>query len=133
MNSDSRCLSDSWELFTDPAIHNSYHTSLYSVTISSAGIQMCSARHAEDKNLGLSLDTTDTCIVHKQTHKDFATTKTDLTDRRKTTKTQRHVSKRERTQPRQRLSMDKLDSTSRFVRVIPTLSQDCHITQWVTV
>ena len=30
-------------------------------------------------------------------------------------------------------SQDKLDYTSRFGRVIPTFSQHCHITQWVTV
>ena len=49
---------------------------------------MCSARHEgeltdsqvdADSDLGLSLDT-DTCIVHKQTNKDCATTKTDLTE-----------------------------------------------------
>ena len=38
-----------------------------------------------DYDLGLSLHTTDTCIVHKQT-KDCATTKTDLTDGRKNNK-----------------------------------------------
>ena len=49
MNSDSWWLSKSWDLFTDPAIHNAYHTPLHSVTICPARIQMCSARHAEDK------------------------------------------------------------------------------------
>ena len=44
MNSDSRWLSNSWDLFTDPAIHNAYHTPLHSVAL-----QMCSARHDEDK------------------------------------------------------------------------------------
>ena len=52
-------------------------------------IQMCSARHAEDKtgsdklswDKTLSLDTTDTCIVHKQTNGDCASrTTTTLTD-----------------------------------------------------
>ena len=93
---------------------------------------MRSARHAEGIKENqmilsweqtLSLDTTDTCIVHKQTNKDWATTKTDLTDGRKTTKTPRRVSKR----------IDKLDYTSRFVRVIPTLSKHCHLTQKVIV
>ena len=57
--------------FTDPAIHSAHHTSLYSVTICPVRIQMCSARHAEDKKgpdklsweQTLSLDTTDTCIL----------------------------------------------------------------------
>ena len=49
MNSDSRWLSESWELFTDPAIHNAYHTLLHSVTICLVRIQMCSGRHAEDR------------------------------------------------------------------------------------
>ena len=49
MNSDSLWLSKSWELFIDPAIHNAYHTPLHSVTICLVRIQMCSARHAEDK------------------------------------------------------------------------------------
>ena len=49
MNSDSRWHSESWDLFTDPAIHNAYHTPLHSVAICPARIQMCSARHAEDK------------------------------------------------------------------------------------
>ena len=48
MNSDSRWLSDSWELFTDPAIHNAHHTLLHSVTICPVRVQMCSARYAED-------------------------------------------------------------------------------------
>ena len=50
---------------------------------------MCSARHAEDKTGSdklswehtLSLDTTDTCIVHKRTNKDCASrATTTLTD-----------------------------------------------------
>ena len=66
------------------------HTSLYSVTICPVKIQMCSARHAEDKTRSdklsweqtLSLDTTDTCFVHKsKTNGDSAsratTTQTD--------------------------------------------------------
>ena len=114
--------------FTDPAIHSAHHTSLNSVTICPVKIQMCSARHAEDKKGSdklsweqtLSLDTTDACIVHQQPNKDCATTKTDLTEGRKTTKTPRRVSKT--------WSIDKLDYTSRFVRVIPTLSQHCRKT-----
>ena len=55
---------------------------------------MCSARHAENKKQSdklsweqtLSLDTTDTCIVYKQTNGDCATTKTDLMEGRKTNK-----------------------------------------------
>ena len=50
-----------------------------------------------DSDLGLSLDTADTCIVHKQTNGDCATTKTDLTEGTKTTETPRRVSKREGT------------------------------------
>ena len=49
-----------------------------------------------NSDLGLSLDTTDTCTVHKQTNRDCVTTKTVLTERRKT-KTPRRVSKREGT------------------------------------
>ena len=50
---------------------------------------MCSARHAEDKTASdklsweqaPSLDTTDTCIVHKQTNRDCASrATTTLTD-----------------------------------------------------
>ena len=71
-------------------------------TIGPVKIQMCSARHAEDKKKGSDklswgLDTTDTCIVHKQTIHDCATTNTDLREGRKTTKTPRRVSKREGT------------------------------------
>ena len=95
MNSDSRWLSDSWELFTDPAIHNADHTSLYSVTVCPVRTQVSSARHAEDRKENklilcweqtMSLDATDTCIVPK-TNRDCA----------KTTKTPRRVSKREGT------------------------------------
>ena len=49
-----------------------------------------------NSDLGLSLDTTDTCIVHKQTNRDCVTTKTVLTKKRKT-KTPLRVSKREGT------------------------------------
>ena len=42
-----------------------------------------------NSDLGLSLDTTDACIVHKQTKRDCVTTKTALTERRRKTKMRR--------------------------------------------
>ena len=84
---------DCWtpeDLFPDPATHDVYHTSLNSDTI----CHYLSCQDADvfntlgsgqNSDLGLSLDTTDTCIVHKQTNRDCATTKTDLTEVRKTT------------------------------------------------
>ena len=76
----------------------------------------------------LGLDTTDTCIVHKQTNKGHATTKTDLTERRKKQQRHRVASARGKEQPRERGSIDKLDYASRFVHVIPTFSQHCRKT-----
>ena len=71
MNSDSRWLSNSWDLFTDPAIHNAYHTTdVFSTTWwGQQGIWQ--TQLGTNSDLGLSIDT-DTCIVHKQTNKDCA-------------------------------------------------------------
>ena len=110
---------------------------------------MCSAGHAEDKTgfdklrweQTLSLDTTDTCIVHKQTNKDCTSrATTTLTDQlHQACSTNREENNKDvasacgKEQPRQRGPTDKLNYTSRFTRVIPTLSRDCHTTQHVTV
>ena len=91
-----------------------------------------------NSQLGLSLVTTDTCIMHKQTNKNCASrATTTLTTQiqqacgtnkeKKTAKTPRRVSKRERTTS-STWATDKLDYISRFVRVIPTFSQHCHKT-----
>ena len=95
---------------------------------------MCSARHAEDKKRydklsweqTLSLDTTDTCIVHMETK---IARQPKLTSRKgEKQQRRRDASACGKEQPRQRGSTDKLDYTSRFVRVIPTLSQHCRKT-----
>ena len=106
---------------------------------------MCSARHAEDKTgsdklsweQALSLEPTDTCIVHKQTNKDCAS-RNNNSDRSATSGVKhKHGEKQQRRRdasasgkekPRQRGQIDKLDYTSRFLRVIPTFSQHCRNT-----
>ena len=225
MNSDSRWLSVSWEMFTDPAIHNAYHTSLYSVTIwmlsrwqcelllfsqrqnetqglfdpcawtsqneycttelylsvdnlkkkkkkqhgrqrqgrDGVSVQMSMSMHCtvcdmlklkeltqsvlsgyrcvqhdmlrikqKSDKLSWGLDTTDACIVHKQTIHDCATTKTDLSEKRKTTKTPRRVSKREGTTSSTWIDWQTwlhFSICTCHPNSLPTLSQDCHITQ----
>ena len=88
---------------------------------------MLRIKQGSDK-LSWGLDTTDTCIVHKQTIHDFATTKTDLSEKRKTTKTPRRVSKREGT-----TSSTWIDRQTWLHFSIcachPNSSQDCHMTQ----
>ena len=107
---------------------------------------MCSARHDEDKTgfekltweQTLSLDTTDTCIVHKQTNGDCASrATTTLTNplnqacNRNREKNNKDAATRQqagRKQSRQRGPRDKLDYTSQIVRVTPTFSQHCRKT-----
>ena len=143
MESDSRWPSDSCQY---SAIHNACHTSLHSDTVCPVRIQMCSVHQAQQWDLlesncqlGLSLETTDTCIVHKQTNRDCASRATTNNSDRSATSSilhkqgekqqrRRDASASWKEQPRQRGSMDKLDYTSRFVRVIPTFSLHCHET-----
>ena len=88
-----------------------------------------------------------TCLVHQQTGTAHHAQQTDLTNRLHPTcgtnkeknnkgKTRgRHPSANKKRQPQQTSVMKKLDYTSRFVRVISTLSpnHNRHITQQVTV
>ena len=127
------------------AIHNAYHTSLHSDTFCPVRIQMCSVHQAQwdlpetTSQLGLSLDTTDTCIVHTAHKQGLRTMRNNNSDpsatsgRCSTDKEEKQQKCSDATasgkeQPRQRGSIDKLDYTSRFVRVIPTFSQHCHKT-----
>ena len=123
MNSDSRWLSDSWELFTDPAKNNEYHTSLYSVTICPVRIQMCSARHAVDKNGSDKLSWEQTLIwvwaLIQQirvlcTSRQTGIARPKLTSRKgEKQQRRRDASTSGKEQPRQRGSTDKLDYTFR--------------------
>ena len=107
---------------------------------------MCSVHQAQHWDLlesylkaTLSLEhNRQTCLVHKQINRDYASRATVNSDRsatsgrvaqtgRKTTRMPRRVGN-QKEQPRQRGHTDKLDYTSRFVRVIPTFSQHCHET-----
>ena len=87
------------------------------------------------KQTGMSLEhSRQTCLVHQQTGTAHHAQQTDLTNRLHLTcstnreknnkgKTRgRHPSANRKRQPQQTSVMGKLDYTSRFVRVIPTLS-----------
>ena len=98
MNSDSRWLSNSWDLFTDPAIQNAYHTTDVFSTTWWRQTGIWQTQLGTNSDLGLSLDT-DTCIVHKQTNKDCALRATINSDRSATSSVWH---KQEEKQPRRR-------------------------------
>ena len=146
MESDSRRLSDSCQY---SAIYTAYHTSLHSITICPVRIQMYSINRAQqwdlpesNSQLGLSLDTTE----YVQTNRDCASRATTTltthqhqacsSNREKPAKTPRRVSKREGTTSSMwvdRQTWLHFSICAHHPNILPTLSQDCHITQQFTV
>ena len=153
MYSDSRWLSGSWELFNAPAIQNAYHTSLYSVTICPVRIQMCSARHVcwgqngiWQTQLGaVSEPWYNRYVYRAQANKQGLRSTRNNSDRhirraaqtgRKTTKTPRRVSKWEGTTSSSwanRQTWLHFSICACHPNILPSLSQDGHMTQQVTV
>ena len=106
---------------------------------------MCSVHQAQqwdlpesNSQLGLSLDTTDTCIVHKQTNRDCPSRETTTltpqqhqacsTNKEKKNKdatTRQHAGKNNLVNVGKKTNLITL---LRFVRVIPTFSQHCRKT-----
>ncbi len=129
---------DEWGRISDQTGHKAYHTSLHSDTICPVRIQMW--RHIRlnkelpESKLGWALNTADSCVscTNKRglriTHNSqlwqirYITRVAQNKEKQQRKTRGRHPSANRERQPWQISFMKKLDYTSRFVRVISTLS-----------